>query len=206
MSFPEAPFADIASFMDAYGEQYAKAFERVDRSAVVSVAHLFEATYRQHRTVFVCGNGGSAAIANHMVCDHGKLIGTDTDLRVRIHSLSNSSELMTAIANDIAYDEVFAFPLRSMALPGDVLLTISGSGQSPNIVKAVETARSMGLKTVAFTGFTGGSSGEISDIHVHVPSDNYGVVEDIHQSIMQIVAQFIRMSHMEPHLVSERRF
>lgn len=206
MTFPNAVYPTIAGFMDAYGHEYAKAFALVDRSAVAEVSLLFEATYTRHGTVFVCGNGGSAAIANHMVCDHGKLIGTDTELRVRIQSLSNSSELMTAIANDIAYDEVFAFPLRSMAQPGDVLLTVSGSGQSANIVKAVETARSMGLKTVAFTGFTGGASGEMSDIHVHVPSDNYGVVEDIHQSIMQIVAQFIRMSHMEPHLVSERRF
>lgn len=206
MTFPDIVYPTIAGFMDAYGQEYAKAFALVDRSVVAEVSQLFEATYLRHGTVFVCGNGGSAAIANHMVCDHGKLIGTDTKVRVRIQSLCSSTELMTAIANDIAYEEVFAFPLRSMAQPGDVLLTISGSGQSPNIVKAVEAAQSMGLATVAFTGFTGGKSGQMSDFHVHVPCDNYGVVEDIHQSLMQIVAQFIRMSHMEPHLVSERRF
>ena len=93
-----------------------------------------------------------------------------------------------------------------MAQPGDVLLTISGSGTSRNIVKVIEAAQGLQLTTIAFTGFDGGKSGGMSDIHVHVPSDNYGIVEDIHQSLMQIVAQFIRMGHMDPQLVAERRF
>jgi D-sedoheptulose 7-phosphate isomerase len=206
MTFPDTRFTDLSAFMDAYGQQYERAFGRVDRAAVVAACSAIEKAYLNHRTVFVCGNGGSAAIANHMVCDHGKLIGTDTGIRVRVQSLCNSNELLTAISNDITYEDVFAFPLKSMAQPGDVLLTISGSGTSRNIVKAIEAAQGMQLTTIAFTGFDGGKSGGMSDIHVHVPSDNFGVVEDIHQSLMQIVAQFIRMSHMDPQLVADRRF
>lgn len=206
MKFPAVAYPDIADFMADYGREHHAAFGKVDREAVAAAAKLFDATYRNHHTVFVCGNGGSAAIANHMVCDHGKLIGTDTKLRVRVQSLCSSNELMTAISNDLSFEDVFAFPLRAMAQPGDVLLTISGSGESPNVLKAQQTAREMGLSTVAFTGFDGGKSARRADINVHVPCQNYGIVEDIHQAIMQIIAQFIRMSHMDSALIATRKF
>jgi D-sedoheptulose 7-phosphate isomerase len=206
MTFPDQLFPSVSGFMDAYAEQQQKAMNGVDRSSLEIATDMFDLAYQQGRTVYVCGNGGSAAIANHMVCDHGKLVQTDTNLRVKIHSLSNSNELITAIANDISFDEVFSYPLQSMGQQDDILLTISGSGESPNIIKAIEAARDCNMKVVSFTGFSGGKSARLADVNVHVPSDNYGIVEDIHQSLMQIIAQFIRMKHMDANLIEERRF
>jgi D-sedoheptulose 7-phosphate isomerase len=206
MTFPDIKFQNVSDYMDAYAFEHQTAMNGVDREALSTASDILETAYLQNNTVFVCGNGGSAAIANHMVCDHGKLIGTDTLLKVRIHSLCNSAELMTAIANDISYEEIFSYPLRSMGQDSDVLLTISGSGQSPNVIKATEAAKELGMHVIAFTGFSGGKSAELSDVNVHVPSDNYGIVEDIHQGLMQVIAQFIRMKNMEEGLISQRRF
>ena len=206
MTFPNQLFSSISGYMDAYVEQLQKAMLEVDRTSVEAAAEIFNAAYQQGRIVYVCGNGGSAAIANHMVCDHGKLIQTDTALLPIVHSLCNSNELMTAIANDISFEEIFSYPLRSMGKKNDVLLTISGSGNSPNIIKAIEAAKELGMHVISFTGFSGGKSAGLADVNVHVPCDNYGIAEDIHQSLMQIIAQYIRMKHMDLNLIEDRRF
>jgi phosphoheptose isomerase len=146
--------------------------------------------------VFSCGNGGSAAIANHLQCDHVKGIATATDLRPRVVSLSASVELLTAIANDISYDDVFAYQLQAQASAGDVLIAISSSGRSPNIVRALTWARDHGLATIALTGFTGGAARATADIAVHVDGANYGVIEDLHQAVMHALAQYLRQSRM----------
>jgi phosphoheptose isomerase len=146
--------------------------------------------------VFCCGNGGSAAIANHLLCDHVKGIRTGTDLSPRVVSLSASVELLTAISNDIAFADVFAYQLQAQASQGDVLIAISSSGQSPNIVRALTWARRLGMATIALTGFTGGDAREAADVSVHVDVANYGIVEDLHHAIMHALAQYIRQSRM----------
>lgn len=206
MTFPNELFLTASTFMEAYVVEQQKAINAVDFTSVEAATDILETAYKNNNVVYVCGNGGSAAIANHMVCDHGKLIQTDTSLRIKIHSLSNSSEMMTAIANDISYDEVFSYPLRSLGEKGDVLMTISGSGESPNIIKAIEAAKERQMQVIALTGFTGGKSASLSDVNVHVPCDNYGIAEDVHQSIMQIIAQFIRMKNMNSELIPDRKF
>ena len=107
-------------------------------------------------------------------------------------SLSATVELITAIANDIDYAEIFAYQLRNAARPGDVLITISSSGNSENIVRALAWARDNGLTTIAMSGFSGGRSATTADINLHVAAANYGVVEDAHQSLMHILAQYVR--------------
>jgi phosphoheptose isomerase len=160
----------------------------------------------QGGTVFSCGNGGSAAIANHLVCDHCKLIQTDTELKPRIVSLSATVEMITAIANDLAYEQVFLYQLQSMAREGDALITISSSGNSENVVSAARWAREHGIPVVSMTGFDGGHSAKICDVSLHVDADNYGVIEDVHQSLMHILAQYIRQAHMDDALIRERKF
>ena len=108
--------------------------------------------------MFSCGNGGSAAIANHAQCDHVKGVRTTTDLAPRVLSLSTNVELLTAIANDIGYENVFVYQLQSQSGPGDVLMAVSSSGRSPNIVRALTWARDNGLRTIAVTGFDGGAA------------------------------------------------
>src|SRR5690606_39060191 len=95
----------------------------------------------------------------------------------------------------IGVEEIFAHPLRSLGQKADVLIAISSSGQSPNIVKAIETARAMHMRVIALTGFSGGRSSELADVSLHVNADNYGVVEDVHHSIMHIIAQYLKQAH-----------
>ena len=121
-------------------------------------------------------------------------------------SLSAHTEMNSALANDISYDEVFAYQLQSMARPGDVVWTVSSSGDSQNVVRALETAKELGLKSISFTGFDGGRSKVLADVNAHVRAQNYGVVEDMHMAFIHILTQFLRMTNMSPELVEGRKF
>lgn len=206
MTFPDKAFKDAASFVDAYAEQLQAAIASVDRDAVRQAATVILDAYVASRCVFSCGNGGSAAISNHLHCDHLKGCQTDTKLRPRIISLSSMIETITAIANDISYDDIFVYQLQTQADPGDVLITISSSGDSQNIVRAVEWARDNDVLVIALTGFDGGRSAKLADINLHVDADNYGVIEDVHQSLMHILAQYIRLTQMDVDVIPDRKF
>ncbi|ARJ66569.1 phosphoheptose isomerase [Magnetospirillum sp. ME-1] len=206
MTFPERAFSSIVDFRDAYADQMVAALRSVKGDALEAAQALLADTLRRDGNVFSCGNGGSAAIANHLVCDHSRGVSCDTGLRPRIHSLSATVEVLTAIANDIEYAEVFSEQLRLLGRPGDVLITISSSGDSENVTRAVQRAKDMGIATIAMTGFGGGRTARLADVNLHVAADNYGVVEDVHQSLMHMLAQFVRQSHMPPDLVAARKF
>ncbi len=144
------------------------------------------------RNIFVGGNGGSAAIANHLVCDFMK--GTDhaNFFPLRVVSLSANMALITAIANDLSYKETLSFQLqRLIQSKDDVALLISSSGNSPNIMEAAKVLKSRGVTLIGMSGFDGGQLAKIADISLHVPINNYGVVEDCHQSLMHIISQRI---------------
>ena len=207
MSFPDTKFASIASYYESYAAELSRALATVDRAQLARAGEVLENAIGSGAQVFACGNGGSAAIANHLVCDHAKGIAADTGLRPRIQSLAACVEMITAIANDMAYDQVFAYQLELAARPGDVLITISSSGQSPSIVKAIEWAMAHGMRTIALNGFAGtNASARLADISLHVAAENYGIVEDVHQSLMHVLAQFIRQARMEPALIAQRKF
>lgn len=206
MTFPDHPFADISDYFDAYAAQLAKAAASVDRGSLFAAQRLIAAVLERDGQIFCCGNGGSAGIANHLVCDHVKGVCTDTGLRPRVQSLSANVEMMTAIANDIAFAEVFSWQLSMLSRPGDLLISISSSGDSDNIVRAVEWANGNGVATIAMTGFAGGRSATAAEVNIHVAADNYGVIEDLHQSIMHVLAQYIRQARMPADLVAVRRF
>ncbi len=148
----------------------------------------------------------SASIANHMQCDHVKGVRTTTDLAPRVVSLDANIELLTAIANDLGYEDVFAYQLQSQSGPGDVLIAVSSSGRSPNIVRALQWARDHGLRTIALTGFGGGDSRAVAEVAIHVDCTNYGIVEDLHQTIMHALAQYIRQSRMTADVISSSVF
>ena len=206
MTFPNKKYNKISDFTKEYIRKQSIAVKNLDLIALEDMTKLIERTYLDNRTLYVCGNGGSAAIANHMVCDHGKLIGTDTNIRVKIYSLSNSIEMITALSNDISYDEIYSYQIKNLGENDDTLLTISASGNSPNIINAMKSAKELGLNVISFTGFCGGESLKISDININVTSDNYGIIEDVFQSLMQIVAQFIRLKNMKEDLINKRLF
>ncbi|NSX34140.1 SIS domain-containing protein [Brevundimonas vesicularis] len=192
--FPNKTYQDAGVFADDYFVEVKRSHESVSREALRSAAELVCDTISSDRDIFACGNGGSAAIANHLLCDCLKGVSMDTQLRPRVHTLSSTVELITAIANDFSFEEVFSFPLISLSRPGDLLIVISSSGNSPNIVKALRVAKKLNVKTIAITGFDGGAASAMADISLHVDSSNYGVIEDVHQSIMHIIAQYTRNS------------
>lgn len=205
--FPLTPFDSPSAYFGAYSEAVAAAHATLDSAAFDRAVAVLGDTIARNGTIWTCGNGGSAAIANHMVCDHSKGTRADTKLMPRVHSLVSNIEIATAIANDMAYERVFDFQLESYGSPGDVLVAISSSGNSPNIVAAIEGAKKLGLKTIAMTGFAGGKARTLCDVALHIDAHNYGVVEDVHQSIMHAIAQFLRQRHMtDPSLVGSRAF
>lgn len=204
--FPEKAYLDSSVYAADYMAEMSRAAAAMQIASFDKAANLLLDAISRDKTIFACGNGGSAAISNHLLCDFAKGIQNDTALRPKIVSLSSHIELITAIGNDLSYDEVFHFQLRTAARPGDALITISSSGNSENIVRTIAWAKDNDVASVALTGFDGGRSASLADANIHVPSNNYGVVEDLHQSCMHILAQFIRQKHMPPEIVGKKKF
>lgn len=204
--FPEGRYADAGAYFAEYAKELARASETIDPAAMDRAGDLLADAYARGARMFSCGNGGSAAIANHMQCDHLKGIRTGTDLAPQVLSLSTNVEVLTAIANDIGYHDVFVYQLQSQARPGDVLIAVSSSGRSRNIVDALSWARDNGLRTIAITGFEGGAARTVAEVAIHVDCTNYGVVEDLHQAVMHALAQYVRHSRMAADTISETVF
>jgi D-sedoheptulose 7-phosphate isomerase/D-glycero-D-manno-heptose 1,7-bisphosphate phosphatase len=206
LKFPTRPFDQASLYCSAYLEELARASQSINLDDVDAAAKLLLDAYSRGATVFSCGNGGSAAIANHLQCDHLKGVRTLTDLLPRVVSLSSNVELLTAIANDISYEDVFTFQLQSQAKEGDVLVVISSSGRSNNIVKALAWARAHNIETLAFTGFDGGLAKGLANVAIHIDCENYGIIEDLHQASMHAMAQYVRQSRMTPDAITSTLF
>ena len=204
--FPAVSFTNAATYVEAYAEEITRSWQTLDFTALDRAAEILIDAYVRRAGVFSCGNGGSASIANHLQCDHVKGVRNTTDLRPRVVSLSNNVELLTAIANDVAYEDVFSYQLQSQSMPGDVLIAISSSGRSANIVKALTWARDNGLRTIALTGFEGGAARTVAEVAIHLDCGNYGIIEDLHQAVMHALAQYIRQSRMTSEAISENVF
>ena len=157
--------------------------------------------YRSGKQVFVIRNGGSASTASHMACDLGKNILPERDRdsvpRLHIMALTDNVGWMTALANDIGYDDIFSKQLKDFVQADDLLIAISGSGNSPNVVKGVEIAKAMGAKTVGLLGFRGGKVSDLLDARIIVPSDNYGYIEDIHLVLNHLFVALLKMLVVE---------
>jgi phosphoheptose isomerase len=205
--FPERLYDTAAAYGDRYFALLTAAAASVDRIQLQRAADLIERTVARDGIIYACGNGGSAAIANHLACDCLKGIRTDTAIRPRVVSLSTTVELITAIANDLSYGEVFSYQLTSMARPSDILIAISSSGQSPNIVNALLWARDHDVRSIAMTGFAGGQAASIADVSLLVQEQNYGIVEDLHQSLMHLIAQYVRHKNLcDASILGSRKF
>lgn len=169
------------SFLERIGQELL----RIDPKEVSALSDLVYRGYRENRFVFVIGNGGSGSNASHFCEDVGKQCVTRADYatdkkRVRILSLTDNTPYILAWGNDEGFDRVFVEQLKNLASPGDILVAISGSGNSPNILRAVEWANANGLKTFGCTGFTGGKLRDLAHQCLHVPLDDMGIVETVH--------------------------
>lgn len=152
--------------------------------------------YENGRTVFIFGNGGSASLASHMACDLGKntlgRVYDENERRFRVVSLTDNIATITAYANDLSFDDIFIQQMRNLVEPEDVVFAISGSGKSPNIIKALEYAKSCGALTIGLLGFkNGGPAGQMVDIPIIVNSDHYGIIEGIHTEIEHFLTEIL---------------
>jgi len=205
-TFPQMRYESAYLFAEHYAGELGQALATVDMAAFDQASKVLSDAYDRDAAVFACGNGGSASIANHLQCDHVKGVRVGTGLRTRVSSLATNVEILSAIANDIGYDAVFEYQLESVARPGDVLVAVSSSGRSPNIIRALAWAESHGMQTIAMTGFGGGEARALAGVSIHVDADNYGIVEDAHQVCMHLLAQYVRQSRMVPDAVATTVF
>lgn len=154
--------------------------KKLDAEQINAVLNLLDETRQKKGRIYICGNGGSAATASHFQNDFNKGVSEYIEVPFRFHCLNDNVATLMAIANDIGYEEVFRFQLRNNLEENDVLVAISGSGNSPNVLRAVEYAKEHGCKIIGLTGFSGGKLKELSDISLHAPVNSMQVTEDIH--------------------------
>jgi D-sedoheptulose 7-phosphate isomerase len=187
--------ATTPSFPYLYKEKLREALDTIDLDSVSGAIDILAAARENGNTIFVCGNGGSAATASHFACDMVKGASFERASRFRIMALTDSMATITAYSNDVTYDCVFAEQLRNFAQPGDVLMAISGSGNSPNVVKATEYANATGCHTVALTGRDGGKLGEIAQHRIHVDAHHMGRIEDGHMIVCHMICYYFIERH-----------
>jgi phosphoheptose isomerase len=178
-------------FVGEYYRRFADALLAFDKGPMHAVLEVFDRVTEAGGTVWVAGNGGSAAIADHAVCDCSKGTHVEGQRPLRMISLASNVPMLTALGNDISYDAVFSEQLKYYLTEKDALLVVSSSGNSPNVVRACEYANAKGVPTIAFVGFKGGRLKEIAMHVVHVEVENYGIVEDTHQSLIHVLTQYM---------------
>jgi D-sedoheptulose 7-phosphate isomerase len=177
------------------------ALDRLPHDVLEEFGETLYRAYRDDKQVFVLGNGGSASTASHMAADLAKnTIGPNMH-RFRIMSLNDNTATLTALANDLGYENVFSEQLISLIRPGDILVVISGSGNSENVLRAMRLARSECAEVAALLGFGGGQAADLADFPIIVASDDYGVVEDIH-----LVVNHMLVEHFQTRLAEVRPF
>lgn len=182
------------SFIEKYFASLESIIAQLDPQAFEKTIAILTEAYLQDRQIFIAGNGGSAASANHFVCDFGKnAIQREEARRFRIISLCDNVEKITAIANDIAFEQIFSFQLENLMRPGDVLILISASGSSPNILEALTCARQVeGSSVITLSGFEGGKIAGLADASLVARSESYERVEDIHLIILHMIVCYFK--------------
>ncbi len=182
---------DFMEFVEDYYQQYIRVLNAFDKSSLEPVLDTFLDVRDKGGTLWVAGNGGSAAIGDHTVCDVTKGTHTEGQPTIKSISLTSNTAMLTALGNDLDYEQVFSQQLKYYLGKNDALLLVSSSGNSPNVVKACEYANSRGVPTIAFVGFKGGKLRDIAKHCVWIPIENYGMAEDAHQSLMHVTTQYI---------------
>jgi len=185
------PPSEIA-YSQAYFRSVGLVLRRLPFGLIDRVTEALWQAYLKGRTVFVFGNGGSAALASHCACDLGKGTAVNGNRRFRVLALTDNVPLLTAWANDARYDDIFAEQLTPFIEKADIALAISGSGNSPNVLNGLHVAKGAGAFTIGLTGFQGGRMKALCDLCVVIPSDNMQVIEDLHVSVNHAIFASLR--------------
>ena len=182
----------------AYALEYKDALidtiRQIDLEKVGRAIDILAEARAAGRRIFVCGNGGSASSASHFACDMVKGASYGRPARFRIMALTDQLPTITAYANDVSYDAVFVEQLKNFAEPGDVFMGISGSGNSPNVVRAMEYANSIGCRTIALTGRDGGKLGPLAELNIQVAVPHMGRIEDAHMIVCHMIGYYFMES------------
>ncbi len=182
---------NFKSFFNAHINKLNNSLLALDTKNIEKVSEKILKIIKSKKQIFVCGNGGSAAIANHYVPDYLKLIRQNTKYKPVVKSLSSDLELITAISNDINYSKIFSYQAESLCNKGDLLIIISSSGNSKNVINLANWAKKNKIFSISFTGFNGGKLKKITNLNIHINIQNYGLVEDSHHILMHAIMHFI---------------
>jgi phosphoheptose isomerase len=197
INFPSKTYKDSSKYFKDYIETKNILLKKIDQKKLNLLIKDILTVIKKGNNFFSCGNGGSAATAEHLSCDFLKGSCTNTNLNIKVLSLSSNTTLVTAIANDISYDDIFSYQLNKLGASGDVLFAFSVSGSSKNIIKCVKVAKKKKIKIISFTGFNGGKLRKLSDHNINIDLNNFGIVEDCHLTLMHYISQFIRNLHLK---------
>ena len=181
-----------------YSRRLQEVLATADWSSVYQLAKAMLEIWQQGRRVFLCGNGGSAGNAIHLANDFLYGIAKTTGGGLRVMALSSNSAVMTCLANDIGYDRIFSEQLAVQAEKGDLLIALSGSGNSGNILRVLEQARVMGVGSFAILGFSGGKSKQLADVAIHFPVDDMQIAEDLQLIVGHMVMQWLHTQRLQP--------
>lgn len=187
---------DPTGFINDYLKELIACLNSLDITKIDKIIKILVRAYKKEKKVFIFGNGGSASTSSHMACDLGKgtlqRVYDKSEKRFRVISLNDNVALITAFANDLSYEDIFIQQLRNLIEKDDVVIALSGSGNSKNIVKAIKYAKSLGAKTIGFLGFkNGGELGKLVDYPIIVDSNQYGPIEDIQLILNHIIAAWL---------------
>ena len=177
-------------FTEKYKTKLLETLQGIPLEKVQEAIQVLASAREEGRSIFVCGNGGSASTASHFACDMVKGASYGRSKRFRILALTDSLPTITAYANDVGYDQVFVEQLRNFASAGDVLLAISGSGNSPNVLRAVEYANSIGCLTIGLSGRDGGQLAPLARLSIHIPEPHMGRIEDAHFFVCHMIGYY----------------
>jgi D-sedoheptulose 7-phosphate isomerase len=178
------------TFPQQYKSELLQAIDTIDLDKVNEAIALFRDARANGRRIFVCGNGGSASTASHFACDIVKGASYNRQSRFRIMALTDQVPTLTAYANDVSYDAVFVEQLKNFAEPGDLFMGISGSGNSPNVLRAIEYANSIGCRTIALTGRDGGKLGPMAQLNIQALVPHMGRIEDTHMIVCHMIGYY----------------
>ena len=185
------------SSIENYIDTLSKTLERMDKGPIDAAIESLIKAYESESTVYIFGNGGSGSTASHIVCDFNKGISMHFDKKFNFVCLNDNVALMLAIANDCGYENVFQMQLEGRLKKDDIVIAISGSGNSKNVLKAVDYANSLGNIVISLTGYSGGELIHSSDIAIRAPVDDMQKTEDVHMMILHMMAQIVsnRLGH-----------
>jgi phosphoheptose isomerase len=181
----------VTEYLRAYSRSVHEVLARISETQLQAAFDLIKDSASRGARIYVAGNGGSSAIADHLCCDWMKGTYVPGMPSLKVHSMTSNVALLTALANDFEYGKSISTQIEMLGEAGDLVVLISSSGNSPNIIEAAKVARQKKMKVLGLSGFSGGELAKIADVSLHVEAHNYGIAEDSHQILMHVLAQFL---------------